>query len=530
MENIPEIMEGYPIGEQDFRSLREMGFIYVDKTPFIEQLIRTKRKYCFLARPRRFGKSLFLSTLKYFFQGERVLFKGLYIDSCAWNWESFPVLHLDLNTERYLGVGRLEEVLDNLFGKWENEYGVKKIESNYSQRFGNIIEAAHRVTGKKVVVLVDEYDKPLVSNLDNNEVFEHYRAFLSSVYSNFKSAAGHIRLVFLTGVSRFSKLSIFSDLNNLKDLTFDNAYADICGITERELKKYFQVGISKLASEKGIGYDKALGLLKRNYDGYRFAEKGSEIYNPWSVLNAMDESKIECFWNDTGVPTIVAKALRRMNVNLEEKFNQSCKSGDLKGLDLLNPDPTALMYQAGYLTIKSYNSRLDKYRLGIPNKEVEEGLYEVILPLYVNSVGDTANYTVEGIIDGFLEGDPNRAMRYMQSFFSGIDYRMRMDDENNFHNAFYLLTRILGLKSETEVHTSDGSIDITIENDEFLYIIELKYDHSAEEALKQIEEKKYYRPWQTDRRELFLIGVAFSSETRCIEDWKIRLYSRGLMD
>lgn len=522
MKEIPTKMKGYPIGQQDFKTLRERGAIYVDKTEFIHKIVESDSQYYFLARPRRFGKSLFLSTLRYFFQGDRELFKGLYIDSTGWQWEEYPVLHLDLNMDRYAEKGRLDDVLRNLFTQWEKKYGIVDTDYDYPRRFSNIIRTAHEKTGKPVVILVDEYDKPLVGNLNKKDNFEYYRSQLASLYSNFKSSAEHIRLVFLTGVSRFSKLSVFSDLNNLNDITFSNAYADICGITEQELLKYFQEGTAKLAAKRRLSYEGALRLLKRNYDGYRFAEEGSEIYNPWSLLNAMNESRIGNYWNETGLPTIIAESLKRVEADLEKMFNSNIREDELKGLDLLNPNPTALLYQTGYLTIKSFNTRLQKYRLGIPNKEVADGLYSVIMPYYVKMRSGTANDAVEGIIDSFLEGLPDKAMRYMQAFFAGIDYKMKIDNENNFHNAFYLLTLMIGLKARTEVHTSDGSIDLTIDTDEFFYIIELKYDHSAEEALRQIEEKRYARPWQTGGRRIFLIGAAFSSNTRCIEGWTIK--------
>ncbi|MDE5790459.1 MAG: ATP-binding protein [Muribaculaceae bacterium] len=522
MSAIPEKMSGYAIGQQDFSVLRTDGAIYVDKTEYIYKIVNSNSNYFFLARPRRFGKSLFLSTLRYFFEGRRELFKGLYVDSTDWDWEPYPVLRLDLNTDRYAEQGKLGGVLDNLFIRWEREYGVEIIADSHSQRFQNIIEAAHEKTGRKVVILVDEYDKPLVGNLNKQDNFEHYRSALASLYSNFKSSAEHIRLVFLTGVSRFSKLSVFSDLNNINDITFDNTFADICGITEEELLKHFQEGISDLAKQSGLSYEKGIKELKRNYDGYRFASEGSDIYNPWSLLNALSKSHIGNYWNETGMPTLLAESLKKVKADLESMFNRNVREDDLKGLDLLNPDPVALLYQTGYLTIKKYKPKLRKYQLGIPNNEVKEGFYRVLLPYYVQTRTETSNVAVDGIIDGFIEGEPEKAMRYMQAFFAGIDYKMKMENENNFHNAFFLLTHIIGLDTKTEVHTSDGSIDITIDTDEYLYIIELKYDHSAEEALRQIEEKQYARPWQTEEREIILIGAAFSSATRCIEEWKIK--------
>lgn len=511
----------YGIGEQDFKSLRERDCIYIDKTKYIDTIITSGSKYYFLARPRRFGKSLFLSTLQYFFEGRRELFKGLYIESSGWDWQPYPVLRLDLNRERYAEKGLLNSILDNIFNHWETKYGVTLKASDLSSRFGNIIKTAHEKTGSQVVILVDEYDKPLVGNLNKNDKFEHYRERLSSLYSNFKSSAEHIRLVFLTGVSRFGKLSVFSDLNNLKDITFSNEFADICGITERELITQLNDGVRKFAHANNTSVDEALAALKRNYDGYRFTEEGSDIYNPWSLLSCLDESKAGNYWNNTGLPTIIREALQRVDANLEEALDVYCSADDLKGMDLLNPNPTALMYQTGYLTIKDYLKETQEYLLGIPNNEVKKGFFSYLLPCYVNCKGATPNKVVADIIRGFIQGRPEAAMTAMQTYFAGITYKLKMDNENNFHNAFFLLTDLIGLNASTEVSTSDGSIDILIQTPRYIYIIELKYDHSAEDALRQIDEKNYARPYRTDSRKLFKIGVNFSSKSRCIENWRI---------
>ncbi len=510
----------YPIGQQDFRTLRERGDLYVDKTKYIETILHFSQ-YLFLARPRRFGKSLFLSTLRYFFEGKRELFKGLYIDSIDHDWTPSPVLYLDLNQEKYAQPGILDRVADNMLRKWETQYEVPFISDDISVRFCNIIEAAHKKTGQQVVILVDEYDKPLVGNLDEKENFEHYRSKLSALYSNFKSSAEHIRLVFLTGVSRFGKLSVFSDLNNLKDITLTDEFADICGITEKELVENFQIGISKLAQKRRTTYEGALKLLKSNYDGYRFSSEGSDIYNPWSLLNALSDGKIGNYWNHTGHPSIIVQALKRVNADLKSYFNSTCTSDELQGFDLLDPQPIALLYQTGYITIKSYDYRRDKYQLGIPNVEVKKGLLDELLPYYVNFRGNSPKSVVSKIEDYILDGKPEEFMREMQTYFAGVSYKMRMDNENNFHNAFYILTDLIGLDASTEVSTSDGSIDILITTNDYIYIIELKFDRSAGEALRQIEEKKYDRPYLSGHRKIFRIGVSFSSESRTIEDWVI---------
>ena len=510
----------YAIGDQDFRSLREGGFLYVDKTKYIEKLVDGS-KYFFLARPRRFGKSLFLSTLRYFFEGRRELFKGLYIDSSDWKWEPYPVLHLDLNTDKFAEPGILDGVLDNLFKKWEKLYGITEIAENLSTRFLNIIETAHEKTGRQVVILVDEYDKPLVSNLKSADNFEHYRTKLASVYSNLKSSAEHIRLAFLTGISRFSKLSVFSDLNNLNDISFDDAFADICGITEKELMDLFHIGIENLANQYQMSYEDMCLRLKKNYDGYRFSKRGSEIYNPWSVLNAMYKKDIRNYWIGTGTSSVVAEALRDAHVNVEETLNAEWDIDDLAGLDLLNADPTALLYQTGYLTIGHYDMETEMVHVKVPNEEVRKGLFSGLLNVYLNPERGTVKSIVDGLMKALRKGDPEEMMRSLDAFFAGIPYDLKMDNENNFHNAFYILTTLLGIDTEAEIHTSDGRIDLLIQTPKFIYIIELKYDATPEEALRQIDEKDYPRMFSTDTRTLFKIGVSFSSKTRRIEAWKI---------
>ncbi len=369
-----EEMLKYPIGQQNFKNLRKEGCIYVDKTGYIEKLLTSGNRYYFLGRPRRFGKSLFLSTLEFFFKGEKDLFHGLKVESFDWDWQPYPVLRIDLNTDRFDEPERLELVLDTLFRDWEKEYEVEVRTSDLSQRFKSIIKAAHEKTGRQVVVLVDEYDKPLVSNLNKGKNFEHYRLRLASLYSNFKSSAEHLRLVFLTGVSRFSKLSVFSDLNNINDISLDDAFADICGITEEEMMTRLKPGLIRLSEINGVSFDQICDQLKRNYDGYKFAILGSDIYNPWSLLCALSKGRIDNYWNETGKPSVVAESLKRMNVDLESTFDSYCTADDLRGLDLLSPDPRALLYQAGYLTIKSYNSKIRRFHLGIPNEEVKSCL------------------------------------------------------------------------------------------------------------------------------------------------------------
>lgn len=508
----------YPIGQQNFRELREIGSFYVDKTSYVEKIANNGSQYWFLARPRRFGKSLFLSVLEYFYKGERDLFKGLFIDSVNWDWQPYPILRLDLNVEKYKEQGLLDKVLNNYFLRWEKEYDVDVTVDSFSVRFQNIIAKAHEKTGRKVVILVDEYDKPLVNNLNKDDNFEHYRAKLASVYSNFKSSAEHIKLVFLTGVSRFSKLSIFSDLNNLNDITFDNEFADICGITEKELLDNFQSGVELFAKDNDITYQEAIQTLKMNYDGYRFAKKGSDIYNPWSLLNCLSKREISNYWGRTGQPTLLAEAMHNFDEDIESLLNSQCDEITLQGFDLRNVSPIAMLYQTGYLTIKDYDRETQLYTLGVPNREVKDSLFKELLPFYVKvKKGGNSETVVRHIVNSILLGKPDQLVKNLDIFFAGIPYDMKMDCENNLHTAIYILLTLIGIKTDTEVRTSDGRIDLIVKTSRYIYIIELKFDKSSKEAMDQIKEKNYALPNLNDSRRIFLIGLNFSSKTRHLD-------------
>ena len=512
----------YAIGEQNFKKLREDNAHYIDKTSFIAKIARSKSHYYFLARPRRFGKSLFLSSLEYFFRGERELFKNLYIDSIDWDWVEYPVLHIDLNTDKYPECGILDDVLNNLFSDWEAKYGITEIAEEYSQRFNRIIKTAHQATGRPVVILIDEYDKPLVGNLNNDENFEHYRARLASLYSNFKSCAEHLRLVFLTGVSRFSKLSIFSDLNNLNDISFDDDYADICGITERELRENLHVGIQGLANKMKESFEDASLQLRHNYDGYRFALNGNDIYNPWSVINCLSKQRISNYWSMTGSASVIAECLRNIDLNLEELLNTHCDFDTLVGFDLKSADPVSLLYQTGYLTIKDYDYDTDMITLGVPNREVRNDLSKVLLPLYTNIKGASIEGKIRELIASIRLGQPQKLMQTLDAFFSGIPYEMKMENENNFQNAVYILLTLIGANARVEERTSRGRIDINIETPKYVYIIELKFDGSSLDAINQINEKDYAGKYLTDQRQVFKIGASFSSKTRTIDNFIIQ--------
>lgn len=509
------------MGDQSFPSLREGGYVYVDKTQYIEKILE-KGQYFFLGRPRRFGKSLFLSTLKCFFQGRRELFKGLYADTMDWDWQPRPVLYIDFNLGSYRGENKdLVSLLENLLSKWEEKYGIEKVGKSHGVRFGNVIEAAYKKTGKKVVVLVDEYDKPLVNNLNDPEGFEKYRNILYGFYSNFKSSADYLQLVFLTGVSRFGKLSIFSGLNNIRDISFDNQFSAICGITESELLKNFKTGLQEFADSKGLTYEEGLATVKKWYDGYHFCDRSEDIYNPFSLLWFLDSQKFSNYWMTSGgKPTILYESLKNYNGDLSQLLNSKCSQETLLGIEFGDKRPLALFYQTGYLTIKDYDEENNIYTLGLPNFEVKRGFMNYLLPYYADLHDEDSAFVVSEFVREFREGKVEGFMKRLQSLFSKTTYRLKLENENNFHNALYILMMLVGLYVEAELCTSDGRIDLFVATPKYYYIIELKVDSTPEEALRQIEKKDYELPFAIDGRKIIKIGANFSTETRTLTGWK----------
>lgn len=511
----------YPIGQQSFEELRKSGSLYVDKTPALERLILSGGRYFFLGRPRRFGKSLFLSMLGCFFEGKRELFSGLYADSMDWNWDSYPVLYLDLNVGDYSLAASLNDRLNEALREWSEVFGVSPYGESLSVRFGSLIHQIRVKTGKGVVILVDEYDKPLVNNINRSELAEIFRESLASFYANFKSCADDIKMVFLTGVSRFGHLSVFSGLNNINDISFDNEYSDICGITECELTDNFKTGIKELSLRKRKTLEETLSELKKRYDGYRFSEDGVEIYNPYSLLNVMQKKAYRDYWIQSGTPTLLVEMLKRYNVDLASVITTKCSLNDLS---TLNPDiglPAALLYQTGYLTIKDYDDNYELFTLGIPNMEVKNGFFNFLLPYYANLNGESSSFYVMKFVEDLKNGNAEEFMCRIKSFFASISYEMRIDEERNLQNALLVLIKLIGLDVNAELRTSDGRIDLFIRTDKYYYIIELKYNGSAESALNQIKAKNYSLPFAFEDRKVIAIGANFSASTRTIADWKI---------
>lgn len=510
----------YPIGIQDFEGLIKDGYLYVDKTEILYNLVNYGKMF-FLARPRRFGKSLMLSTLKAYFEGKKDLFEGLAIYNLEKEWEKHPVFLLGLSRTNPSEPDSLKSVIDQQFRWWERKYGIDGKGKDLSSRFADLIVTAHHATGKRVVILVDEYDNPLINTSRKLDLYEKNHDILKSLYSSLKDLDAHIKFGMLTGVTRFSKLTIFSGLNNLQDITLDNPFASICGISENELHDNFKTGIEAMGSAHGWDFEKTVGELKKLYDGYHFTGDSPDIYNPFSILNAMAKQKLGNYWFYTGIPSFLVEKMKAGDVDLQKAMSPKADEQMLKEIDSAKNSSMATLFQAGFLTIKKYDSLRDLYLLGIPNEEVKQGMARLFMEYFLyDDKLMTGQSLVFDLIDFANEGKPDEFLYTLKTFFAGVPFEMsKGSKEVFFHNSFYILSCLIGLKTRTEYHTSEGSIDMVIETQQFIYIFELKLDKSAQEALNQINHKDYSLPFVKSGKKIFKIGVNFSSKSRNIDSW-----------
>ena len=514
-----------PIGVQSFEKLREEGCLYVDKTEYVYRLTQTSTPY-FLSRPRRFGKSLFLSTLKAYFEGKRELFRGLAIEELTWDdpdaWQEYPVFYIDFNRTNFKADSALEQVLEAHLNEWEKVYGNEYTDRPLAERFQHLIVAARKQTGRNVVVLVDEYDKPLLEGADV-AMIEHNKNVFKGFFSTLKSFDQYIRFVFITGVTKFSKVSIFSDLNQLNDISLDDEYSAICGITETELKDNFAPEIDALSQKMGVDVAKCLSELKRMYDGYHFSGESDGVYNPFSILNALSKRKLGMYWFSTGTPTFLIDKLK------ESDLDPKCiTDGELYAdenvltdytYDGLNPVP--LFYQTGYLTIKDYDSKYLSYQLDYPNDEVKYGFLDSLAPMMLQNEGSSSPVDIRAFGKDIEAGNTDGIRDRLTALFARLPYPS--DEkiiEQNFQNVIYIVFMLLGQFVMTEVHSSKGRADCIVETDDYVYIFEFKRDRSAAEALQQIEDSGYAKPYAADKRELIRIGANFNSKERSIDDWE----------
>ena len=530
-----------PIGVQSFKDLREKDFLYVDKTDYVTRLINSSKVY-FLSRPRRFGKSLLLSTLAAYFLGQKELFKGLYLEKAEEtqaaqeqraSWQPYPVLYLDFNVGNYTESGALDERLHVLLKEAEVHYGitlVKEEQPFFASRFERLIKTASRQTGKQVVILVDEYDKPLLQTMGVNEgLNEQYRNTLKAFYSVIKTCDKYIRFAFLTGVTKFSKISIFSDLNNLEDISLQSDYAGVCGITEKELAHNFAPEIQALGKKEGLNAHETLAVLKRWYDGYLFAKEGVSVYNPFSILRAFKSKEFGSYWFATGTPTFLVNYLKEAHYFIPDLDGHvELNEAGLETYRAVAQDTLPILFQAGYLTIKKYIKEARMYRLGFPNDEVRYGFLHNLLPAYCAVQFGQTGVSVWRFVEDIRKGDVDSFMERMRSIRAGIPYDNFSKEslslrEQNYQAAVYLIFALMGQFVQTEVHCSAGRADCVVQTADAVYIFELKLaeNGSAEKAVAQIKEKKYAASYQASGKKLVLIGSSFDEAVRTVKDWAV---------
>jgi hypothetical protein len=519
-----------PIGIQDFISIREDGYVYVDKTARIHDLVSGSGRYFFMSRPRRFGKSLLCSTLGALFEGRRELFGGiagrppLAIDSVEWDWKKHPVIRLDLNPGNYtLGAPVLSSQLNISMEFVEKKYGiVAGGNDDTAGRFRLLIAALAAKMKEKVVVIIDEYDKPLLSTIDMPEKHEEIRNALKSFYGVLKTSDEYIRLGFLTGVTKFSQVSVFSDLNNLIDISMNPRFCDLCGITQEELERDFADEITAVLETKHTDRQSYLDEVKRFYNGYRFSAKPETVYNPYGLLNHFnDEGKFNSYWFSTGTPTFLVTLIEKQKIDVLSLEKLPLSSMSFQNFNVDTMDALAVLYQSGYLTITDYSEEFNEYILGYPNEEVRASFANALLALYAKAPFTDLNSLSVTLPRAFAKGDIEAAMNALPPFLASIPYDIQIKDEKYYQTVIHLIFNMLGIYCRSEARIAAGRIDTLVETKNYVYCFEFKLNGSAEDALNQIESKDYLLPWRESGKGLFRIGVSFDYEKRNIGEWKV---------
>ena len=518
----------YPVGIQDFEKLRQEGAIYIDKTDLIYNLSR--KYYVFLSRPRRFGKSLLSSTLKYYFQGRKDLFQGLAIEQLEQEWTEYPVLHFDLSTAKNRDLAGIRSELERQLREYETIYGKDEENDSPGQQLAYLINAAHKQTGKKTVVIIDEYDAPMLDVLHEDERMAEVRKIMQEFYAPLKACDADLRFVFITGITKFSQLSIFSVINNLTNVSMLPEFSAICGITEEELHTVFEEDIAMLAEEYECTPEEMRQQLKERYDGYHFSDKSADIYNPFSLLKAFDQKMLNDYWFESGTPTYLIRQMQRFQTDILSLDNVSATAPDFDQPTEGMTDALPLLYQSGYLTIKDYNRKLNLFTLGIPNNEVRVGLTANLLPLYTYpSTYRTSSFAMQ-FHEAIYYEDLEKALVAMRAYLAGIPYpeggKEILEDmekcEYYYETIFYLMFSFMNRHIQTQVKTCRGRADMVMYTAKAIYVFELKINKTAQEALEQIDKKGYMIPYTADGRKLVKCGISFSTQTRTIEDWVIK--------
>ena len=510
----------YPIGIQNFEQLRTRNCVYVDKTELVYKLVNTDQIY-FFSRPRRFGKSLLVSTLEAYFQGKKELFEGLAMERLEQEWEVCPVLHVDFSLTKYTELRDLTGQLNLFLSRWEEIYGKKEEEEGAAERLQGIILRAYAKTGKPVVVLIDEYDAPLLDSNSDALLQQQLRNEMRKFFSPLKGLGQYLRFLFITGISKFSQLSIFSELNNLQNISMRDDFSALCGITEEELLTQLKPDIERMAEANDETYEEACLHLKRQYDGYHFSKACADIYNPFSLFNAFNSKEYKNYWFSTGTPTFLIDILRHADFDVRalEGVEATDEQFDAPTEQITSPIP--VLYQSGYLTIKGYDRNFQIYRLAYPNGEVRKGFIESLLPSYVHLPAQNNTFYVVSFLRDLMKGDVESCLERTRSFFASIPKDLDNKTEKHYQTIFYLLFRLMGQYVESEVKSSVGRADVVVQLQDVVYVFEFKYDGTPEEALAQIDSKQYAIPYRADGRRVVKIGVIFDSSTRTIGGGKI---------
>ena len=517
-----KLVNKYPVGIQTFDEIREKGYLYIDKTRYIVDFRKKGMKYVFLSRPRRFGKSLFASTLQAYFEGRKELFEGLAIASYEKEWVKHPVLHFDLSGAKHFDADALNNYLNLQLLPYEKLYGKGEDELRPNERLDGIVKRACEQTSKKVVVIIDEYDAPLLDVVHEKDNLKQLRLIMQNFYSPLKKLDPYLEFTFITGITKFSQLSIFSELNNLDNISMFDQYSAICGISKTELTTQMKPDVEALGEALGMTYEECLTELTRFYDGYHFSEKSEDVFNPFSLVKALNARKIAPYWFGSGTPSYLIKALQKYHVNVMDIEKKSCDVDDFDVSPEMMTSALPLLYQSGYLTIKKYNPILHRYTLEYPNKEVKIGMLKSLAPNYLSPITLDNNSLVGDFLEKLYEADVEGAMVRLKAYLASISNRLSNKSERDFQTVFYLIFNLMGAHMRVEEDSAIGRADAVVYMPDAVFVFELKYDGSAEEAIRQIDEKGYLIPYSADGKRLFKIGVNYDSNQRTIADWIIR--------
>lgn len=512
-----------PIGIQSFEKLRSEGFLYADKTALVYKLAKSRIPY-FLSRPRRFGKSLLLSTFEAYYRGKKELFEGLAIEQLEKDWYEYPVLHLDLNAERYESRKKLEDMLERQLNVWEKLYETGGEGITYSGRFETVIQKAYEKTGRRVVVLIDEYDKPMLRSMHDEALQQDFRETLTAFYTVLKSADPWLQFVFITGVTKFAQMGIFSNLNQLNDISFDIEYDTLCGMTHDEIEVNFHPELEALATKNKYSFDEAFAEMTRQYDGYRFTsdEEFHPMYNPFSVLSALSKKRFGNYWFSSGTPTFLVEMLQKTNYDLREMEGVEVSAANLSDDRANIHNPIPMIYQSGYLTIKEYDEEFMQYTLGFPNEEVKYGFLNFVAPFYTPVAAQSTTFYIGRFVQELRTGETEAFLNRLRAFFADIPYELNDKTERHYQVIFYLVFKLMGQFCETEVRSAKGRADAVVKTADYLYLFEFKLNGTAEEAIRQIDEKGYLIPYTADGRKLVKVGVNFSPSERNLDRWIIK--------